>query len=493
MNMSFAQRNAPLALRVGLMILLAVAPACAKSSEDDLREAIDLRIDERTIERDGLVPRSFAPMIGAAKDAVVSVHTARVVRVFNSQGPRSREEEMLRRFFGLPTPQQAPREEDIEEQRVPQGVGSGVIVREDGYILTNSHVIAGQNGEVADEVLVRLTDGRELPAEVLGRDPKTDIAVLKINAEELPTLSLADSDNIEVGDIVFAVGNPMEVGQTVTQGIISATGRSIGIYGREGYENFIQTDASINPGNSGGALIDIDGRLIGINSAILSRSGGNVGIGFAIPTNLAVAITGQLTAFGEVKRGFLGVQPADLDPDMAEAFGLDSTNGALIENVEEGTAAERAGLEIGDVIIEIDGRKVRNANQLRIQIAQLRPDSEIEITYVREGERNTAMVAIGDKAAALYAGGILDGVSVQPVDEELRDRYGYPDDLTGLFIGELDPSSPYARRLREGMVIIEVNGVPARSVEVAQEAFRPGVNRLYVYDRGRVGFLALRM
>ena len=493
MNMNFLKKNRPLAKRLGLMALLAIAPACAKPSDDEVREPIDLTIDDRVIEREGLIPRSFAPMIGEAKQAVVSVHTARVVRVFNSQGPMSPEEEMLRRFFGLPSPRRAPREEDIEEQRVPQGVGSGVIVREDGYILTNSHVISGRDGESADEVLVKLNDGRELQAEILGRDPKTDIAVLKIDAEGLPSLSLADSDNIEVGDIVFAVGNPMGVGQTVTQGIISATGRSIGIYGREGYENFIQTDASINPGNSGGALVDIDGRLIGINSAILSQSGGNIGIGFAIPTNLAVAITGQLTAFGEVKRGFLGVQPADLDPDMAEAFGLDSTDGALIESVEEGTAAERAGLEIGDVIVEVNGRPVRNANQLRIRIAQLRPDSEIEIVYVRDGERKVAEVAIGDKDAALYAGGILEGVSVQPVDQELRDRYGYPDDLTGLFIAELDPSSPHARRLREGMVIIEVNGVPARSPRDAQEALRPGVNRLYVYDRGRVGFLALRL
>jgi len=494
MNMNFLKRNTSFATRLGLLTLMAVAPACAKSVDEESREPIDLVLDERVIEREGLVPRSFAPMIGEAKQAVVSVTTARVVRVFNNQGPSSREEELLRRFFGMPTPRQEPRnEEDVQERRVPQGVGSGVIVREDGYVLTNNHVISGQNGDEADEVLVTLNDGRELPARVLGRDPKTDIAVLKIEAEGLPTLSLADSDNIEVGDIVFAVGNPMGVGQTVTQGIVSAKGREIGIYGRDGYENFIQTDASINPGNSGGALVDIDGRLIGINSAILSQSGGNIGIGFAIPANLAVAITGQLTAFGEVKRGFLGVQIADLDPDMAEAFGLDSTNGALIESVEEETAAERAGLEIGDVIVELDGRPVRNANQLKIRIAQLRPDSEIEITYVREGERNVAIVAIGDKDATMLAGGILEGVSVQTVDEELRGRYGYPSDLTGLLITELDPASPFARRLREGMVIIEVNGVSVQSAEDAQKAFGKGVNRLYVYDRGRVGFLALRI
>lgn len=488
------KRGAVSILFLGAALGLLSSGACAQTAETG--QAIDLPVDERAIERDGFLPRSFAPIIKEAQSAVVSVHTSKVVRVVNSTGPLSPEEELLRRFFGLPAPRQAPQgEEEFEEQRIPHGVGSGVIVRADGYILTNSHVVTGGGQEMADEVLVRLNDGRELPAKVVGSDPRTDVAVLKIEAQGLTAIPIADSENIAIGDIVFAIGNPLGIGQTVTQGIVSATERAIGIYGPRGYENFIQTDASINPGNSGGALIDIEGRLVGINSAILSQSGGNIGIGFAIPSNLAVAITGQLTAYGEARRGFLGVQISDLTPDMAEAFGLDSTDGALVDKVEEGTPAAKAGIANGDVIVEVDGRPVRSANQLRIRIGQIAPGASVEISYVRGGKPGVATVEVGDqeRAGALFGGQFLEGVAAQPVDDELRTRYGITRDVAGVVVTRVEATSEYSRSLREGMVIMEVNGVQVETLAEASKALQEGVNRLYVFDRGRVGYVAVRV
>lgn len=485
-------------IRFALLAVVVATSACAKPADvDEELNPVDLPIDERVIDRLESMPRSFAPVIGEAQKAVVSVHTAKVVKVLNSTGGLSREEELMRRFFNLPVPrQQTPSsEDDYKEQRVPQGVGSGVIVREDGYILTNNHVVTSGGKDVVDEVFVLLNDGRELQAEVVGHDERTDIAVLKVDAQDLPFLPIADSDNIAIGDIVFAIGNPMGVGQTVTQGIVSATERAIGIYGPAGYENFIQTDASINPGNSGGALIDVDGRLIGINSAILSQSGGNIGIGFAIPSNLSVAITSQLTAFGEVRRGFLGVQISELDADMAEAFGLDSTDGALIEEVVEGKPAEVAGLLKGDVIVMLNGKKIKSANQLRIKIGQIAPGSEIDIVYVRDGKEHTVSVSVADmeSASSLIGGNILEGISTQLVNDELRSTYGLAKDIDGLVIVDVDQSSGYARKLRKGMVIIEINGRVIDSEESARDALGQGINRLYVYDRGRVGYIAIRV
>ncbi|MCH6257014.1 Do family serine endopeptidase [Puniceicoccaceae bacterium K14] len=479
-----------------VIAVLAATNACAKPVADEKEMTqIDLPVDEEIIDRLAPQPRSFAPIIGDAQKAVVSVYTANVVKVVNSAS--SREEEMLRRFFGMPSPrqQQPSDDEDYKEQRVPQGIGSGVIVREDGYVLTNSHVITSQNNEIADEVLVMLNDGRELQAEVIAKDDRTDVAILKVDATDLPYLSIADSDNIEIGDIVFAIGNPMGVGQTVTQGIVSATERSIGIYGPGGYENFIQTDASINRGNSGGALIDVDGRLIGINSAILSQTGGSVGIGFAIPSNLAVAITGQLTKFGEVRRGFLGVQISDLSPELAESFELDSTDGAVVDKVIEGLPAEAAGILNGDVIISVNGKKVKSRNQLRIKIGQIVPGTEVEIGYIRDGEKHTVLVNVGDMAEAgsTVSGKIMEGVSTQLVNDELRDEYGISKNVEGIVITDVDPGVGYARKLREGMVIIEINGRPVESEEAARDALRSGVNRFYVYDRGQVGYVAIRI
>jgi serine protease Do len=439
------------------------------------------------------MPHSYANMLADATPSIVSVHTARIVRVSGSRG-LSPEEELLRRFFGAPTPNYEQNSEP-EERKMPQGVGSGVIISENGYIVTNNHVVISDRGEDADEVLVRLNDGRELDAKIVGRDPLTDVAILKIEAENLPAIKIADSDNIMVGDVVFAIGNPMGVGLTVTQGIISATNRSIGIYGEDGYESFIQTDASINPGNSGGALVDSIGRLIGVNSAILSQSGGNIGIGFAIPSNLSTNIAKQLVESGEVKRGFLGVSISDLTPDLAEAFEIKETKGVLVNDVEDDSAADHGGLERGDVVVALNGKPVGTSNEFRIRIANTLPGTAIKLDIMRNGKKKTLDLSIGTASGrfAMSANELIDGVEVTTIDEEQAKKYRIPLNITGLLINSVDPESPYARNLAEGMVIMEINDTSITSIKEAREQIKTGVNKLYIFNRGRTGYLPIRV
>jgi len=481
-------RNRIAATAISLLAATTLTPTVVRADK------LELPIDTNSIDRDQrFMPHSYASMLDQATPSVVSVYTARIVKVANSRG-LSPEEELLRRFFGVPVPR-PERDSAPEERKVPQGVGSGVIVSSDGYVITNNHVVSDERGNDADEVLIRLNDGRELEAEIVGRDPLTDVAILKVEADRLPTIKIADSDNIKVGDVVFAIGNPMGVGLTVTQGIVSATNRSIGIYGDNGYENFIQTDASINPGNSGGALVDSEGRLIGVNSAILSRTGGNIGIGFAIPSNLAVNISSQLADSGEVRRGFLGVSITDLTPDMAEAFDLEGTKGVLINDVEERSAADAGGIERGDIIVAIDGKPVETANELRIRIGHTPPGESVEVEIIRDGKNQRLDVEVGQASGrfAMSANELFDGVEVAPLDDENAERYRIPSGVTGLLITTIDPESPFARRLQEGMVIIEVNDDDVASVRDARDQLRPGINKLYIYHRGRTVFIAIRV
>ncbi len=301
----------------------------------------------------------------------------------------------FRRFFDAP---------NVPRQREFQSAGSGVIVdAKNGYLITNAHVI-----DNADEITVSLQDDRQVKAEVVGKDAGSDVAVLKVSAKNLTAMSLADSDKAEVGDFVIAIGNPFGLQHTVTSGIISALGRS-GI-NPEGYEDFIQTDASINPGNSGGALVNLDGRLVGINTAIFSRSGGNIGIGFAIPSNMVKAVMTQLIQYGEVKRGMLGVQLRSLTPAIAESLGLESSKGALVGQVVEDSPAEKAGIKAGDIITSINGRNVSNSSETRNLIGLLRIGEKVDIGLLRDGQprRVTAVIAerddaSGDRAAEVHA------------------------------------------------------------------------------------------
>lgn len=446
---------------------------------------------------------SHADMLEEVTPSVVSVYTARIVSGSGSQQvpPRMRD---LFRQFGIPVPDEGEGQVPGgggRERRQRVGVGSGVIVSADGYIITNHHVVRDRRGNSVDEIRVRLSDDEEYEAELVGSDEKTDVAVLRIEAEdELPALTVADSENLRSGDIVFAIGNPLEVGLTVTKGIVSATGRnSLGILGRGGYENFIQTDAAINLGNSGGALIDASGRLVGINTAIFSGTGGNIGIGFAIPTNMVMDVAGHLIESGEVPRGLLGLYPENLDKDLADAFGIESTRGALVNQVQEDSPAEEAGIRHGDIILEVDGTEIESAEQLRLVISRKAPGSEVEIKIHREGETLELPVelgSVGGSTASTGPGageGDLRGVRLRPLDDRLRERAEIPDGVEGVVVTEIVRTSPFAKSLREGMVLIEVNGQPVRTRADVEENLRDGVNRIYTWFRGAMRFIVIRI
>jgi len=375
---------------------------------------------------------SLAPMLKRVTPAIVNIATKGTVQQENPL----LNDPFFRRFFDVP---------NVPRERSFQSAGSGVIVdAKNGYIITNAHVI-----ENADEITVTLLDNRSLKAKVIGKDTGSDVAVLQVPATNLAEIPIADSDRAEVGDFVVAIGNPFGLGHTVTSGIVSALGRS-GI-NPEGYEDFIQTDASINPGNSGGALVDLNGALVGVNSAILSRSGGNIGIGFAIPSNMMKTVMNQLIKYGEVKRGVLGVNIQTLTPDIAESMGLDNTQGALVSQVLEGSAAEKAGLQAGDVVTAINGRAVKDAAGLRNTIGLLSVGDRVDIELLRDGKprKVTAVVAERDATAEAKASGAHAGLE----GAELADAANGG----GVVIRSIAEGSPAAQRgLRANDVIVGV-------------------------------------
>jgi serine protease Do/serine protease DegQ len=392
--------------------------------------------------------------------------------------------------------QQAP---EVEERRFSEGVGSGVVISEDGYIITNSHVITSKDGNPADEILVELNDGRELTASLVGRDPRSDVAILKVEAEGLPFLPIADSDQLEAGDIVFAIGNPMGVGLTITQGIVSATGRdNLSILGDSGYESFIQTDAPINPGNSGGALVDAYGRLIGINTAILSRSGGSIGLGFAIPSVFARSIAISLIRDGEVRRGVLGVSITDLTAEYAEAFNVPEGKGVLVQSVVEALPAELAGFQQGDVILAINEELVGNVSDLRIKVSSYPPGETINVRFRRAGELMEKGVVLADPedpySTGALTGELLEGIEVAVLDEATRQAYGFEGQIDGLVVVSVDESSPYVESFEPGLVILEINRVAPASVDQALKLIETRrVSQLFVFYNGRTGYLPLRV
>ncbi len=445
------------------LVVLPVLPAqkAVTAPKTEPGQKPNLTIDNSAVtegKAPGLV--TYADVVVPVQKAVVSVYSTKTVK---------RPVHPLFPLFG-----------EGGRETKERGLGSGVIVSANGYILTNNHVV-----EDADELNVQLTDGRELTARVVGTDPKTDVAVIKIDGEQLPSVTLADSDKLRVGDIVFAVGNPLGVGQTVTMGIVSATSREVGILDDDGYENFIQTDAAINQGNSGGALVDAKGRLIGINSAILSTSRGNIGIGFAVPINLAASIMHSLIETGSVTRGFLGVQVDPLTPDVADALGLKrDTKGVIVNSVSDDGPAEKAGLKSSDVIVAINEKPVSSRQELRLIVSQLRPESEAQLKVMRDGKERTLSVKLGTLTDAAQDE-LLPGVHVELLTAAQRRSLGVdPRIPEGLVIIDLKEDSPFADRLAVNMVIVEINRTPVTDLETARRLLAPGRNLLLVINRG---------
>ena len=434
----------------------------------------DLHVEHAPVNRDRTPAGSFAPIVQKVAPSVVEVFVTS--KAENQEGPGQQQDtDMFRRFFGQGrNPGFGNGEGSSPTQH---GLGSGVIVSTDGYVLTNNHVVKD-----ASEIRVALSDGREFPAKVVGTDPRTDVALLKIKADKLPAVTFADSTELAVGDVVLAVGNPFGIGQTVTQGIVSAKDRNaIGIEGGGQDEDYIQTDAAINPGNSGGALVDVEGRLVGINAAILSRSGGNQGIGFAVPSNLCQWVMTSLVKTGHVERGFMGMSIQNLTPALAADFKLDRINGALVADVVNGGAAENAGLKSGDVIREFNGQPVKDASQLKLQVAETAPGTKVSLDVVRSGENKTLEATLRQAPGEKLAGNgqqhkdgndkeALAGVAVANLDGNARSQVNAPDDLQGAVITEVAPDSPAAEAgLQVGQVITEINH---QSVKNAQDAVK---------------------
>lgn len=398
----------------------------------------------------GGVP-SLAPMLREVMPAVVNISVTSKVQVQNPFGPMM-EDPNFRRFFGIPDQQQQP------QQREAQSLGSGTIVdAAKGYILTNSHVIAD-----ADEIKVRLSDDREFSAKLIGKDPDSDLAVIQIKADRLKALSLGNSSGLQVGDFVVAIGSPFGLRQTATTGIVSGLGRATG---GGSIEDFIQTDASINPGNSGGALVNLRGELVGVPSQILSRSGGNIGIGFAIPANLAKNVMGQLIESGSVTRGRIGVQGQDIDANLAKSFGLPTTRGVIVSRVVPKSPADKAGLKVEDIILKANGREVTDFGQLRTVIGLLRVGEKVELDVLREGKPRTIVVTVGKDSDSAAAGSSvnpkLQGATFAPADESNSDG-----DARGVVVAKLDPRSVAAKTgLRQGDIIIGVNRRPVTDME----------------------------
>jgi serine protease Do/serine protease DegQ len=464
MKLSFIPRLQAASLMVAALAL-AVAARGDGASGLPAAKMPELKKDFSPVNdgKSGLIT-SYADIVDPVQKEVVSIESAKIVR--EQINP------IMRQFFGdIP---------EDEREHKEMGLGSGVIVSSDGYILTNNHVIEG-----ADELTVDLPDGRKFPAKVVGADPKTDVAVVKIEATGLPVVTFADSDKLRVGDIVFALGNPLGVGETVTMGIVSAKGRSnLGILDEvNGYEDFIQTDAAINMGNSGGALVDAKGRLIGINSAIMSPSRGNIGIGFAVPVNMAANVMRSLIETGTVSRGFLGVTADPLTPDVAEQVGLPKdTKGVIVTSTGADSPAEKSGIKRRDVILTVNGKSIESHDELRLTISQMPPGTKVALEISRDGKPITMSVTLAQVAEKPNE--ILDGIEVAKLTDEVRRHLGLDARTTGLVVTGVSEKSDYAQDLPVGAVIIEINRNPVDDVAAAKALLHPGHNLLLVAYRG---------
>jgi serine protease Do len=472
------------------------------STKEAENPALNVAVNEQPLHRSGGLATSYAPLVKKISPSVVRVTTMTKAKMTSAKpgspdlgAPDLPNMPFFRRFFGDEFQWNIPN----QPWRTPpqRGEGSGVIVSKDGYILTNNHVV-----DNADEVKVFLLDGREFTAKVVGKDPKSDLAVLKVEAQNLPALEIADSEKVEVGDLVLAIGNPFGIGQTVTMGMVSAKGRApLGL----DYQDFIQTDAAINPGNSGGALVDMEGRLVGINTAILSRSGGNQGIGFAIPANLAREVMVSLVKYGHVIRGFLGVTIQDVTPALAQEFKLKEHEGALVSDVSPNGPANKAGLASGDVILEFNGKKVMDSRHLKLQVAETPPGQSVAVKVLRDGTSRSLQVKVGElpgeehiiKARHDVAeqGDALHGVGVADLTGETRGQFHVPDKIHGALITSVeDDSAAAAAGLKPGDVILEINREKVQGAADAEKLTKHPKDRVTlvrVWSQGGIHYVVV--
>jgi serine protease Do len=464
-----------------LVVLLCIWPLSAPAQSQDSITALRQ------------MGKAFASIAEKTSPDVVSLKAERTVTRDSSTYEGPFDEDFFDFWFRQRSPRQRTPQRRNREQQPVTAMGSGFIVSPDGYILTNNHMV----GE-AEKVEIELTDGRKFTAKIVGADPDSDVAVVKIDAQNLPYLELDDSDALEVGEWVLAIGNPLGLSHTVTAGIVSAKGRGVGL---ADIENFIQTDAAINRGNSGGPLINLDGKVVGINTAIVGATG-NIGIGFAIPINMAKHVYKQLREGGTVEWGFLGIQFKDLDPEHAKALSLpEDTKGAVVQDVVEDSAAQKAGLERYDVIIEFEGQPVEKSNEFVNRVSMLKPGTKVEVVVLRDGKRKTFSIKLGKRPPSAELAGTPPtdafeelGFSVENLTDELAERLGY-EGQSGVVVTEVDPRSQAAEiGLAPGVLIKEVNRRQVRNTREFNEAIdkaREKGSALLLVQQDRSTFLAL--
>ncbi len=432
---------------------------------------------------------AFAEVAESARPAVVNISTTSTITMEENPFGNMFNDPFFRRFFGDQFGNQGQ-----QRKYKSSALGSGVIVSPDGYILTNNHVVKG-----AEEIRVKLYDKREFKGKVVGTDPRTDLAVVRIDAKNLPTLPLGDSGRLKTGDLVLAIGNPFGLNQTITMGIVSAVGRSN--IGLADYEDFIQTDAALNPGNSGGALVNTSGQLVGINTAIYSTSGGYMGIGFAIPSDMARTVLDNIIKHGKVIRGWLGVGIQDLTPDLAQSFRIKETEGALVASVEKDSPADKAGIRRGDLIIGMNGKQVADSTGLRNQVAAMEPGTKIDLRIVRNGAEQTLTVTLGEYRESKVIkkteyDNALKGVTISGLTPEIRDRLGLPDNVNGVVVTGVSPDLANQGLLQPDDVIQEVNRTAIRNVQDYDKAVsRIGAKDtvlLLIYRGGGSVYLTIR-
>jgi len=497
-NLSRAALAAAISLGMGPLALVPVRAQDApvkQAAASDATPGAQLQVDNSPLNRSTGAITSFAPVVEKITPSIVTISTKRKVVASD----RREESNPLLRFFGIPDGPNGP--------GGGGALGSGVIVSPDGLILTNNHV-----AESGDEILVKIGDhGHEYTAKVVGNDPTSDLALLRIDAKNLPVLTFADSDQVKVGDLCLAVGNPFGLTDTVTMGIVSALGRST--YEGDGqpskaYQNFIQTDASINPGNSGGALVDVQGRLIGINSMIVSSDGGNQRIGFAIPSNLARNVIDSLLKYGKVSRGYLGILLQQLTPDLAEEFKVPADQeGALIGEVYPGSAAEKGGLQNGDIVTSVNGKTVTDGHALKLLIGGMSPGDKVTVSYLRDGQSNTAQVTLlgdGNTGEVATNSGqddshpnVLDGVNVGNLDDSSRADLKIPSEIKGALVTDVAPDSVgYNAGIRKGDVLLEMNRKPITGADQAlAEGDKIGKDErvlLHIWTNGMTEYVVLK-